>query len=102
MRKSTAFLIFTGLNILALALIILHSRHAQDAALPGRLERARLVEELRLTDLCLFTEARYTRNPALADLHSPFQDHPGALEHFPSGSLVAPPDYNARENGQPR
>jgi hypothetical protein len=27
----------------------------------------------------------------VADLHSPFQDHPMALDHFPSGSLVAPP-----------
>jgi hypothetical protein len=24
-------------------------------------------------------------------LHSAFQDHPMALEHFPSGSLVLPP-----------
>lgn len=46
---------------------------------------------LGLTDLCLFTEARYTRHPSQADLHSPFQDHPAAFEHFPSGSLVAPP-----------
>ena len=54
---------------------------------------ARLAERLQLTDLCLFTEARYTRNPALADLHTPFQDHPTALEHFPSGTLVAPPPH---------
>ena len=26
-----------------------------------------------------------------ADLHSAFQDHPVALEHFPSGSLLPPP-----------
>lgn len=49
-----------------------------------------LVKRLGLTDLCLFTEARYTRHPSQADLHSPFQDHPMSLEHFPSGSLVAP------------
>ena len=52
-----------------------------------------LVRELRLTDLCLFTEARYTRHPSQADLHTPFQDHPLALEHFPSGSLVGPPKH---------
>ena len=45
------------------------------------------VEALRLTDLCLFTEARYTRNPSQADLNSAFQDHPFSLEHFPSGSF---------------
>ena len=53
----------------------------------------RLVKELRLTDLCLFTEARYTRHPSQADLHSAFQDHPMALEHFPSGSLLFPPHF---------
>jgi hypothetical protein len=44
-----------------------------------------------LTDPCLFTDARYTRHPSLADLHSAFQDYPLALEHFPSGALVVPP-----------
>ncbi len=51
----------------------------------------RLVAQLGLTDLCLFTEARYTRHPSQADLQSAFQDHPFALEHFPSGSLLPPP-----------
>lgn len=50
------------------------------------------VRRLQLTDLALFTEARYTRNPSLADRFTPFQDHPFALEHFPSGSLVSPPE----------
>jgi hypothetical protein len=50
-----------------------------------------LVAELGLTDLCLFTEASYTRNPTQTDLNTAFQDHPLALEHFPSGSLIQPP-----------
>ena len=54
-------------------------------------ERAGLAARLGLTDLCLFPEARYSRHLSQADLHSAFQDHPGALEHFPSGSLVPPP-----------
>ena len=54
-------------------------------------ERRGLVAALGLTDLCLFTEARYTRHLSQADLHSAFQDHPHAMEHFPSGSLVRPP-----------
>lgn len=49
-----------------------------------------LARRLGLTDLALFTEARYTRHPSQADLHSAFQDHPLALEHFPSGSLIVP------------
>lgn len=56
------------------------------------LERhVRIVSDYGLTDLSLFTEARYTRHLSQADLHSAFQDHPHALEHFPSGSLVQPP-----------
>ena len=50
-----------------------------------------LVGRLGLTDLALFTEARYTRHPSQTDIHAAFQDHPGALEHFPTGSLVPPP-----------
>jgi len=45
------------------------------------------------TDPALFTDARYTRHPSLADRHSAFQDYPLALEHFPSGSLVPPPAH---------
>lgn len=51
----------------------------------------RLVTNLGLTDLALFTEARYTRHLSQADRHTAFQDHPLALDHFPSGSLVPPP-----------
>ncbi|KAB2888077.1 MAG: hypothetical protein F9K32_17790 [Desulfobulbaceae bacterium] len=56
-------------------------------------QRAEVVRVLGLTDLALFTEARYTRNPSLADRHSPFQEHPLSLEHFPSGSVVSPPSH---------
>ena len=48
---------------------------------------------LTLTDLCLFTEARYTRHPSMTDLNTPFQDHPMSLEHFPSGAIMAPPPH---------
>ena len=50
-----------------------------------------LVRELGLSDLSLFTEARYTRHLSQADHHAPFQDHPAALEHFPTGALLPPP-----------
>jgi hypothetical protein len=89
-RKSTLFILFTSVNIILLTLLMLHSLisvRTTDAFLRPCTDVAR---ELQLTDLCLFTEARYTRNPSMADLHAPFQDHPLALEHFPSGSLVTP------------
>ena len=53
-------------------------------------QRNRLVIVLSLTDLSLWTEARYTRHPAMSDLFSPFQDHPAAFEHFPAGAFLTP------------
>jgi len=98
MRKSTIFTLLTSVNILLVALIALHARYSQGAATAVSFERAGLVRSLRLTDLCLFTEARYTRHPAMADRFAPFQDHPGAMEHFPSGSLVTPPSMRNYEH----
>ncbi|MBU0480990.1 MAG: hypothetical protein KKG47_07800 [Proteobacteria bacterium] len=51
-----------------------------------------LSSALGLTDLCIATEARYTRHPSISDPISPFMDHPGALEHFPSGSFWGVPE----------
>lgn len=91
MRKSDVFFIYFGLLFVLLLL------SALDAGIRSRMAAERLarmgqqVSELELTDLSLFTEARYTRHLSQADRHTPFQDHPLALEHFPSGSLVAPP-----------
>ncbi|MCF8056948.1 MAG: hypothetical protein K9K37_09955 [Desulfocapsa sp.] len=50
----------------------------------------RLVGTFGLTDLALSTEARYTRHPAVTDSVAPFMDHPGSIEHFPSGSFILP------------
>lgn len=50
-----------------------------------------LVDRLELTDLAVWTEARYTRHPSQADFFAPFQDAPSSLEHFPAGSVIAPP-----------
>ncbi|BCS55331.1 hypothetical protein [Geobacter sp. SVR] len=92
MRKSTIYLLFTACSVAACLLAVLHAafRRHYDGRTERR-HRATLVRELRLTDLCLFTDARYTRNPAMADRHAPFQEHPVALEHFPSGSFLSPP-----------
>jgi hypothetical protein len=90
-RKSDKFIVFTAFNGAVFVLMLLSSHLGQKAANAELHERARLAGELMLTDLCLFTEARYTRHPSLADLHSAFQDHPFSLEHFPSGSLISPP-----------
>jgi hypothetical protein len=90
-RRSDAF----GLAALGAATLLLAAAgHARGSVRDRRAEvesRAAMVRRLGLTDLCLFTEARYTRHPSQADRFTPFQDHPLALEHFPSGSVVAPP-----------
>ena len=91
MRKSTVFACFTLSQFILIFGMLLHARSSRMAAIPEQQQRAGLVKSLSLTDLCLFTEARYTRHPAMADRFAPFQDHPTALEHFPSGSLVTPP-----------
>lgn len=91
-RKSTVFLVLTIVNVMAFTLLMLHGRSVQARAGQLLASSSQIVKELQLTDLCLFTEARYTRHPALGDVHAAFQDHPLALEHFPSGSLVPAPD----------
>lgn len=83
------FLSIAALQAVALAVLVAGS------AVPGEDDprRGRLVEALMLTDLAVWTEARYTRHPSQADFFSAFQDGPGALEHFPAGMWVSPPDF---------
>jgi hypothetical protein len=93
MRKSTIFFASVALGLFIFALLMLHASRAPLQSEKMLTANASLVKTLILTDLSLFTEARYTRHPSMADLHSPFQDHPMALDHFPSGSLVTPPRF---------
>jgi len=68
----------------------LSRRKAEDATL-AQLEVA--TSALGLTDLAVATEARYTRHPAVSDPMAPFMDHPGAIEHFPTGAFWLPPQH---------
>jgi len=90
MRKSSLFILFIFANIFIIVALLLHASHLNAKGETSRKYRLKLVQDLRLTDLCLFTEARYTRHLSMADLHSAFQDHPVAMEHFPSGSFTRP------------
>lgn len=93
MRKADFYLILSA-GLLGLMLFLVFIVPAFPNGHRQRIEKeARLVEQLGLTDLCLFTEARYTRHLSQADRFSPFQDFPGSIEHFPSGSIVAPPAH---------
>jgi hypothetical protein len=96
MRKSDIFFIFIGINLAFAGAAFFHAQSQRAAAVASIELQAKMVRELELTDLALFTEARYTRHPSQADRHTPFQDHPMSLEHFPTGSIMEPPEVVKR------
>jgi hypothetical protein len=89
-RNSNIYFLFLSGLLVLLCLMVAHAVQGRAAALPSLHEKRELVKSLELTDLCLFTEARYTRHLAVADVHSAFQDGPLSFEHFPSGSFFLP------------
>ena len=91
LRKSSLALTLAGVGMLLIGLMFTHAYLQRQADLPSIDAVAGVVANLELTDLALFTEARYTRHLSQADLQSAFQDHPTALEHFPTGSIAGPP-----------
>jgi hypothetical protein len=97
MRKSVFALTLLSLFATLFLLTFIDAKLGLEAALPSLKSKQKIISELGLSDLALFTEARYTRHLALSDLHSPFQDHPIAIEHFPSGSLISPPPHLSRK-----
>ncbi|MEI6542000.1 MAG: hypothetical protein WCL60_00660 [Methylococcales bacterium] len=92
MRNSSIFFLYITSGAVLLSLLLVHASFSEQSQQVNLEEKAALVKKLKLTDLCLFTEARYTRNLSQADLNTPFQDHPLSLEHFPSGSFTEPPE----------
>ncbi len=97
-RKSTLFLLTMIMEVAVLALLLVHASLGEEAQRANLQEKAGVVTMLKLTDLCLFPEARYARHPSQADWHAAFQDHPLSLEHFPAGSFTAPPPYPSWDN----
>jgi hypothetical protein len=99
MRKSSLWFWYLAVSVILLIIAFAHGAYRRDRSYESLRTTGALVRDLELTDLCLFTEARYTRHPSQADFHTPFQDHPLSLEHFPSGSLMTPrigrPENNA-------
>ena len=100
MRRSSAFLILTAGLVALSAIASAHAVYRRRSS--GREIEAKqiLVRRLGLTDICLFTEASYTRHPSQADAFTPFQDHPLSFEHFPSGSFVPPHRPGKRAHGR--
>ena len=84
------FILLLSLAIIDTSLY-LHNRHAEADRRSSKELLSITTAGLGLTDLCAATEARYTRHPAISDPVAPRMDHPGAIEHFPTGSFWAPP-----------
>ena len=96
--KARVFVALTVFQVIVLACLagwsVWSSRVLTREEIPRKQE---LVQRLELTDLAIWTEARYTRHPSQADFFAPFQDGPSSLEHFPAGSVVAAPDRSLME-----
>ncbi len=91
--KARVFLAITVIQVIVLAGLFTWSMSVARARTTEEIpQKQELVQRLELTDLAIWTEARYTRHPSQADFFAPFQDGPSSLEHFPAGSVVAAPD----------
>ena len=93
MRKSTGLISFTTILTLLCAAVTFYMGFNTRAALDQRRSAIKLVKDLGLSDPALFTEAAYIRHLSQADRHTPFQNHPVGLEHFPSGSFIPVPGH---------
>jgi hypothetical protein len=93
MRRSDSVALVFAVQVACLVLLGVCSIDQHEKAVSRiALERA-LVRGYGLTDLCLFSEVRYTRHPSQADFSAAFQDFPASLDRFPSGSLLVPPAH---------
>lgn len=96
MSRHRLFLLLTAVELAVVAALVAHARGvAADLAATHIPARRAVAARLGLTDLAIWTEARYTRHPSQTDLFSPFQDFPSSLEHFPAGSVVGVPDLES-------
>ncbi len=99
MRRVTMAALVLGFGLASLVMEVVHARLVGPKHELARSRMADLAMKMELTDLALFTEARYVRHLSQADLFTPFQDAPASFEHFPSGTLVAPPVHLGRHAG---
>ncbi|MCI4624704.1 MAG: hypothetical protein L3V56_01960 [Candidatus Magnetoovum sp. WYHC-5] len=88
--KYRIFLSVVVLELVVLFALFVHHHYSLVASEQIIKAKRQVVQTLTLTDLSIWTEARYTRHPSQADFFSAFGDFPASFEHFPAGSIVAP------------
>lgn len=93
MRRSSIFFLFVFLCGAVLSAFFWRSEAGVSRFMRTSADLSELTSSLKLTDMSFSSDARYTRHPSQADLFSAFQDYPGSIEHFPSGSVTPAPDF---------
>lgn len=102
MRPSYILFIFIIILTVIDGMLYIHARQLNNSLEKDHTIQAIAVAGLGLTDLSVATEARYTRHPAVSDPMAPFMDHPGAIEHFPTGSFWGvPADFSQPRKSLP-
>jgi hypothetical protein len=94
LRNSRVFLLFVLICLLTISFLAVDSGVSVSRFLQRGRDLNEITSALKLTDISFTNDARYTRQPSQADLFSAFQDYPGSIEHFPSGSVTPPPDFS--------
>ncbi|MCK5853485.1 hypothetical protein KAH27_10700 [bacterium] len=86
-KKIYIFLMITMLEVVVVSAVLFkHNLYRPDLG-----AEKRIAAKLHLTDICLSTESRHTRNIAFPlELCAPFQDIPGYFDHFPSSTFIRP------------
>ena len=97
MRRSTAFFGFIALLLSIASYCAVKSIGTMKKNTKVSFDNAKIMRNFGLTDLCIFTDASYTRHPAISGASAAFQDSPLSMEHFPSGSILNP--YSHKANG---
>jgi len=93
MQRLVIFLSLFSLQCVLLTALVIVSQQRREVRLLADHDLGRIAETLGLTDLALWSEARYTRHPSQADFFSAFQNAPASLDSFPAGSFVPPPPH---------
>jgi hypothetical protein len=94
LRRSRVFSFFILICLLTICFLAVTSEVSVSRFLREGRDLNEITSALKLTDISFTNDARYTRHPSQADLFSAFQDYPGSIEHFPSGSVTPPPDFS--------